>query len=277
MSRVRQSVVAGKFYPASVSALTEWIKSQVRGSVSQLVVAAIAPHAGYVFSGDLAVKTLSGIGPKDVFVLLGPNHTGLGNTVALSGSDTWQTPFGDIKVDVDLREEMLSINGITIDDIAHLYEHSLEVFLPMLKFLYPSARILPVTIKGDREKDFFITLGKSLFPLYNKYKKKVAWIVSSDMNHYENQKVTLFKDKLAIDKILNLDYQGLWEEVEKHKISMCGIHPAMVLLSMLEEDGDNIEVDLVGHKTSGDVLGDYEQVVGYMGCLFLHKGAKEGL
>ncbi len=277
MSRVRQSVVAGKFYPASASSLAEWIKSQAEGPVSQLAVAAIAPHAGYMFSGDLAVRTLSSIGPKDVFVLLGPNHTGLGTTAALSSADLWQTPFGDVEVDKDLREEILSVDGVSIDDVAHLYEHSLEVFLPILKFLYPSARIVPLTIKADREKDFFITLGKSLFPLYNRYKDRVAWLVSSDMNHYESQEVTLSKDKFAIDRILELDYQGLWEEVERHRISMCGLHPAIVLLSMLEGDKDDIDVALIGHKTSGDVLGDYDQVVGYMGCLFLHKGAKEGL
>ncbi len=269
--RIRNPVVAGRFYPDDPSLLKRWISSHRSETLFDDAIGGIVPHAGYVFSGDLACEVISSMKDIDTFVILGPNHTGLGPVFSVSGADAWLTPLGAVEVDGGVREAILDVKGMEKDDTAHLYEHSIEVQLPIIQVFFPEAKVVPITVKGGVDVDFYVGVGKALSNLFFSLSKdqKVAWLVSSDMNHYEDHYTTLEKDAYAIRAIENLDPEELWRVVNEYDISMCGIYPAIVVLSLMRML-DRVEVKPIGHKTSAESSGDYDQVVGYFGCVFLY-------
>jgi len=133
------------FYPGSVPKLEAFFKETLQGLEglgSVQAKGAIVPHAGYTYSGRVALQTLGACRiPKHV-VLLGPNHTGVGKNIALSSVDAWETPFGDVLCSEPLRKLLLeACQLIELDDTAHLNEHSLEVELPMLAYFRPKIEI----------------------------------------------------------------------------------------------------------------------------------------
>ena len=94
----------------------------------------------------------------------------------------------------------------------------------------------------------------------------VLIVASSDMNHYESDRITRVKDHMAIERILALDPAGLFDIVMKEDISMCGFGPAVVMLTAAKKLGAK-SAELIKYATSGDVSGDRDQVVGYAGVV----------
>ena len=132
----RQPVVAGQFYPASASQLTTMIEGMVdEAAEKQEIIGLVSPHAGYVYSGPVAGAVISRIKFKDTFIILGPNHTGRGQPLSIMTEGKWQTPLGDVEIDSELAQHLLSIsNHLQEDDAAHQFEHAIEVQLPFLQF-----------------------------------------------------------------------------------------------------------------------------------------------
>ncbi len=263
---VRRPCVADQFYPGNPEALRRMIGGFVEAGEKEEVIGAISPHAGYIYSGKVAGILFSRIVIPDNVILLGPNHTGLGETVSLYPGGLWETPLGEVEVNEDLARLILErIPLVREDTLAHLREHSLEVQIPFLQYFNPSVRIVPITIMHmDLER--CLEVGKALGGLLKDYGEKVLILMSSDMNHYESEEVTRRKDMEAIEEILRLDLKGLWRVVREKDISMCGIIPAVVGLRACMEMGAR-EARLVKHMTSGDVSGDYNHVVGYAGII----------
>ncbi len=268
MRRIRNPVVAGRFYPADPLHLRRWISAHGSKKRYASAIGGISPHAGYVFSGDLASEVISSMGEREVFVILGPNHTGLGQLCSVSSADVWRTPLGDVEVDHEVRSAILEIEGMELDDSAHLYEHSIEVQLPIIQVFHPKARIVPITVMAGAPLSFYLALGRALQRVQRMFEGRILWLVSSDMNHYEDHETTLKKDELAIEAILEIDPEKLFNVVETYDISMCGVYPTMILLSLLQ-GREQVDAKVIGHKTSAEASGDYDQVVGYFGCLFL--------
>ena len=264
---VRNPVVAGKFYPEDPKILRRWILSHGVRMVYSESVGGLSPHAGYVFSGDLACKVISSMGEADAVVILGPNHTGFGVVFSMSPADVWLTPLGEVEVDKEVRDLILEIDGMELDNTAHMYEHSIEVQLPIIQTFSPNAKIVPITVMGGLSPETYISMGRALVSVHRKVEKKLLWLVSSDMNHYEDHETTMRKDELAINAIEELDPVKLYNVSTRNNISMCGIYPAMMVLAFLQCLGD-IKITSIGHKTSAEASGDYSQVVGYYGCVF---------
>ncbi len=267
MTIIRKPAVAYQFYPGDTETLEKTICGMVDKTAKKSdAIAIIAPHAGYIYSGKVAGSIYSNARIPDNIILLGPNHTGLGEPVSIFTGGEWDMPFGKMAVNAELSHLLIEESNYFIDDTtAHLREHCLEVQLPFIHHFNPKASIVPITIMRLDLKGC-LDIGKAIARVVREYEGEVLIVVSSDMNHYESHETTKKKDRKAIDKILALDYEGLLKTVSKEDISMCGVIPAAVAIIAAKELGA-VGGKLIDYATSGDTSGDYNHVVGYAGIL----------
>ncbi len=264
---LRKPAVAGQFYSASKSSLEKEVTRLLDKGIKKIdCCGAISPHAGYIYSGSVAGKTLSRIKFKEGVVILGPNHTGCGSPFAMISSGAWELPMGNIDINEKLANIILkSSRYIKEDPLAHTLEHSIEMQLPLLQALRAKFSFVPIVL-APASLDVLKEIGRELARAIKEYGKKTIIIASSDMTHYERQESAVSKDKLAIDAILKLDEDMLMEEITRHDITMCGSAPTIVMITALKELGAK-KAQLIDYKTSGDISGDYTSVVGYAGIL----------
>jgi AmmeMemoRadiSam system protein B len=266
---IRKAVVAGQFYPGSREALLHQVQNLVDATTrKEDAIGVVSPHAGYIYSGPVAGAVLSSITPRSTYIIMGPNHTGLGRPFGLEASSSWKTPLGDIEIDKALSDRIkANCRFIEYDALSHAHEHSIEVQLPFLQYVQKKMKLVPITISHapiDVYKAVGSALAKSVKEL--KLEKDVMIIASSDMTHYEPQKQAQAKDRLAIDAILALDEDRLMKVVSENDISMCGYAPTTIMLVAAKELGAK-SAKLIKYGTSGDVTGDYSSVVGYAGII----------
>ncbi len=265
MSRIRKAAVAGHFYPEDPTQLKQELAdffSKVESKKKQNAFGMIAPHAGYIYSGQTASDVFSKIEiPSRVFIL-SPNHTGKGAPISMNTRGFWKTPLGDVKIDSDLADCFLKNFPLAKDEAeAHQEEHSLEVLLPFLQYLKRSFSFVPLTLQ-HLDYEVCEVLGWALAKSIRQTEEEVLIIASTDMNHYESQSITLQKDQVAIDAILQMDPETLYRQVHQQEVSMCGIIPTTIALVAAKTLGAQ-KAQLISHTTSGAVSGNYEQVVGY--------------
>ncbi len=276
---LRQAAVAGYFYKGSPEAL----KNQVAGFIvpagqRKKALGVVVPHAGLIYSGAVAGAVYSAIEIPDVLVLIGPNHTGLGAPVSLMAKGSWETPLGTVAIDESLADSILSKSShIKEDSLAHLREHSLEVQLPFVQFLKSDFKIVPIQML-DTRFETCLEVGRAVGEAIKTRemrnadsgseaeKRKVLIVASSDMSHYEQAGAAKEKDFKAIQQILNLDPEALYRTVRQFGITMCGYGPATAMLTASKILGA-MKAELIKYRNSGDVSGDYEQVVGYAGII----------
>ncbi len=197
---------------------------------------------------------------------MGPNHTGREKPLSIMTQRTWKTPLGEVEIDSELGKQILATSShLEEDNVAHQYEHSIEVQLPFLQYFKKDIRIVPIILaysSGATYKE----VGKELAKAIKDLNKGVVIIASSDMTHYEPQKSAQKKDNKAIEAMLDLNEDELLKRVDELKISMCGYAPVVSLISAAKELGAT-RAELVKYQTSGDTTGDYSSVVGYAGII----------
>jgi MEMO1 family protein len=263
----RTPAVANMFYPGDRSRLKEQLDSFLEPVPQpKTVLGAVSPHAGYIYSGAVAGAVFSQIRIPEAVVILGPNHRGMGSSIAINASGAWDTPLGQVPINEDLARSILAVPSpqkIQDDSEAHALEHSLEVQVPFLQVLRPDVTIVPIAFSHVGYKSCE-AIGQALAQGLRDYGKEVLVVASTDMTHYESQNVARTNDQLAIDRILDLDARGLYETVVQNNISMCGYIPTTIALNTCKALGAT-KAELVKYATSGDVTGDYAQVVGYAG------------
>ena len=267
----RRPVVAGAFYAGTTDGLKEQIEWCYRhklgpGAVPQVnakgpreVVALVVPHAGYVYSGPVAAhayKELAGDGVFDTAVIIGPNHTGYGSPVSVWAEGVWKTPLGEVKIDENLAHGLLG-GVIESNDTAHIYEHSIEVQLPWLQYLYGKLKIVPITMLAQ-DIETAREVGKAISAAGN----NTIIIASSDFTHYEPQPVAVEKDGSMIEAIVDLDEEELYRRRSSLDCTMCGYGPVAAAIVAAKEMGAK-GASLLKYATSGDAIGDYSSVVGY--------------
>ncbi len=263
----RAPAVAGQFYYGTRDRLLDQVAQfVVKDASKEDAIGVIVPHAGFIYSGSVAGAVYSSIRFPKTFVLLGPNHTGLGSAISLSDDYEWETPLGTFEVDKKLAAKILqSYPGVKRDNKAHLFEHSLEVQLPFIAYFSTDVKIVPIALLAASVDDC-IALGRGIARAVKGVDYPVVIVASSDMSHYVPEKTARQKDQKAIDRVLAVDPEGLYETVVRERISMCGYMPATAMLSAARELGAN-SARLVKYATSGDVSGDYDSVVGYAGIV----------
>lgn len=264
-TQVRRPAVAGRFYPGDPETLRRDIQQYVSVTGNKIhAVGCVAPHAGYMYSGHVAGAVYARLQLPKRYIILCPNHTGVGEPLAMMTEGAWRTPLGDVAIDTALAEALLArFPLLAEDEIAHRAEHALEVQLPFLQAVAGDFQFVPITV-GTSRFDALSALGVAMAQVIESAAERVLIVASSDMNHYEPDAATRVKDKKAIDKVLSLDPKGLYDTVQKEQISMCGYGPAVAMLTAAKRLGAK-SAQLVKYATSGEVSGDMDNVVGYAG------------
>jgi len=217
-----------------------------------------------MYSGHVAGAVYRRLELPQRMVILCPNHTGMGEPLAIMSEGAWHTPLGDVPIDAELAVELKrQMPLLSEDEAAHRVEHALEVQLPFLQVLAPGFQFVPIAV-GTGNFDVLSSLGVVIGNTMAKQGRRFLVIASSDMNHYESDSVTRVKDRRAIDQMLALDARGLYDVVREGNISMCGYGPAVVMLTAARKLGAT-KAELVRYATSGDVSGERDMVVGYAG------------
>lgn len=266
---VREAVVAGQFYPASGDALRRAVREIVDPDAKkENAVGVLAPHAGYVYSGPVAGSVFSAIKPKKRYVVLGPNHTGLGETFGLDKNDFWKTPLGNVEIDRVFADALMkNCEYIKSDSLSHRHEHSIEVQLPFLQVLQKYFKIVPIVV-SYADMSIYKKVGNAIADAIRalKIEEEVTIIASSDMTHYERHEDAKRKDSIAIDAILELDEAKLVRKISEFGITMCGYAPAAIMITAAKGLGAK-RAKLIRYQTSGETSGDYSSVVGYAGII----------
>jgi len=254
---MRKACVSGLFYPADGFQLKRMLEGLFSGIKQNGCLAVICPHAGYVYSGKTAAFAIGSLEKQKTWVILGPNHHGLGHSFALS-LEEWETPLGRVAIDRELAKK-LQLDFLTEDKLAHLQEHSIEVILPFLQYRFSGFRFLPISILNvDYSEELLekcIKLGEFLTRF------EVGLIASSDFSHYLPAEEAEEADKMAVKAILELDPKKFFRVLEENQISVCGYGPIACLLAWARKLG--LKAEVLHHSNSGEVTGDFGSVVTY--------------
>jgi MEMO1 family protein len=267
---LRHPAVAGRFYPRNpedLRAEAHAYLSQTKSDVTPVqAIGCMAPHAGYVYSGHVAGAVFAHLEIPHRCVVLCPNHTGVGRALAIMSEGAWETPLGEVPIDMELAAALKQrFTALNEDSAAHRAEHAAEVELPFLQLRQPELKFVPIAL-GTAQFEALEQLGHALADVIAASKGPILIVASSDMNHYESDAVTRVKDHRAIERILTLDPRGLYDVVTQQDISMCGFGPAVAMLTAARQLGAK-SAELVKYATSGDVSGDRDMVVGYAGVV----------
>jgi AmmeMemoRadiSam system protein B len=267
---IREPAVAGQFYPSDpvkLSALIAECLAKENEAAPIPVQACLVPHAGYTYSGHVAGAVFNRIRIPKKIVVLGVRHRPPGSPVAVVSRGAWRTPLGDALIDEDLASKLCAACPLLREDpVAHRREHSLEVQLPFLQTLEPQFTFVPIAL-GNVEFSSLVNVGEAIGSVLAREKDQVLLLTTSDLNHYEDDATTRLKDRLAVEQLLKMDARGLYNTCRNAEISMCGLGPAVAMLSALRVWGAN-HAELVRYATSGDRSGDLSAVVGYAGMIF---------
>ena len=264
---VRQPAVAGRFYPDEPEVLRAEVDSYLDANARAIfALGCVAPHAGYMYSGHVAGAVYSELQIPNRCIVICPNHTGKGQALSIMSSGVWETPLGRVPVNSELAASLKQkFPLLTEDTEAHRTEHAVEVQLPFLQVRKPDFTFVPIAL-GIRQCDVLEALGSAIAEVLAQQSDPALIIASSDMNHYENDRITRVKDHKAIEQVLALNPRSLFDVVTKEEISMCGFGPAVAMLAATKKLGAK-HTRLVKYATSGDISGDRDMVVGYAGIV----------
>ena len=264
---IRRPAVAGQFYAADPETLRRDLLALTEGpppAAGPRGIALLVPHAGYIYSGRVAGATYRSVSLPRRAVILCPNHTGVGEAIAVNDEGHWETPLGRAPIDAPLARAILDrCPQARVDARAHGQEHSLEVQIPFLQQLVGEFRFVPICV-GTMHLGTLLGLGSALAAAISDDGDDILTIISSDMSHYVPAEEAGSQDRKAIDRLLAIDPEGLHRVVQAEAISMCGIAPAVAGLEAARRLGAS-GVRLVAYGHSGETTGDRRSVVGYAG------------
>jgi AmmeMemoRadiSam system protein B len=257
--RVRPAAVAGTFYPGVSDVLRHALRRSFAaaapgpsGAVS-VPKAIVVPHAGYQYSGPVAASAYTRLEAARStihrVVLAGPSHRVWLRGLGVSSADAFETPLGLIRVDADLRETVLDLPGVRVDDSAHAYEHSLEVQLPFLQTVLDEFTLLPLSI-GDATTDQVAAVFDACWG-----GPETLVVVSTDLSHYHAYDDAVGRDERTAAAIVAM------RPAEISDSDACGARPLRGLLQVVSER--HLAVEQLDLRNSGDTAGDRDRVVGY--------------
>lgn len=289
---LRKPIVAGQFYPEGFENLdkqiTECFKSKlgpgdlpVKRSNKKIIHGVISPHAGYQFSGPgmaWAYKEIAESKYPSCFIIIGPNHSGLGTASVLTTLADWETPFGIVKSDKGFVREIKNKCDFVRDDYeAHANEHSIEVQLPFLQFVNKDKlndiKFVPLIIS-----DYNLDICRALGDVIAEINEDVCVIASSDFTHYgpnygytpflHDKKENMYNlDKGAIELIKKMGTKSFLGYVDEKRATICGAGAIAVCMEVMKNLGVK-KGQLLDYYTSGDVINDYTNAVGYAALKF---------
>jgi MEMO1 family protein len=272
MNYVREPAVSGTFYPANRAELLKhvelFLKNVPAAEPVGKVLGIISPHAGYIYSGQVAAygyKAIAG-GTYDTVVVIAPSHRAYFEGVAVLKEGGYRTPLGVVPVDEEMTAAILGVHrliGVSAD--AHRGEHSLEVQLPFLQATLASFKIVPL-LMGIQDQETCRVLAETVSAAGRKLKRDLLIVGSTDLSHYHTHSRAATLDKGILNRLEAFDSTGLLEDVEKGKAEACGAGP-MATTMLLASKAGATRSKVLRYADSGDVSGDKDAVVGYVSCI----------
>jgi len=267
---IRESIAAGSFYPGDSDKLQHQINEFLdNAELSDIenIKAIVCPHAGYIYSGQVAAYSYRQISGKkfDSIFIIAPSHSEYFNFISIYSGDAYRTPLGLVNIDKKRSNILVnSSNSIKFSTQGHIDEHSLEVQLPFLQVLFEDINIVPMVI-GQQNSQNIKELGKSIGNLFKN--ENILIIASTDLSHYHPYNIAVSLDKEVEKLIGNFDSENLMLKFISRNAEMCGGGPvisAMIASKILGADKSKI----LNYRNSGDVTGDRSAVVGYISAAF---------
>jgi len=279
--KTRPPAQAGTFYPDTEGALRTKIHNcfldplgprsipSIPATRDDQLVAIVVPHAGYDYSGPVAANSyfqLASSGLRESVIILGPNHTGYGSDVSTMTDGQWATPLGEVPIDKSLAFSITRFSSlIDVEEEAHKREHSIEVQLPFLQFIYPRRfKFVPICMMLQ-DLGTSMEIGDAIAKA--SAETGAMLIASSDWTHYEPYESARKKDMEAIEAVLEMDEKKFQDVIEEKSVSACGYGPVTAVIHASKILGAK-EAKLLSYQTSGDTAGDKSSVVGYAGIAF---------
>jgi len=271
MNALRKSVIAGSWYPGAPSILRRDIENyfdlvpdlELEGEV----VGLIAPHAGYIYSGQVAANVYKLIRGKkyDVVIVIGPSHRVAFHGVSIFSKGGYETPLGIVPVAEELAEK-IKILSKTVVDIpeAHFQEHSVEIQLPFLQVALGDFSFIPL-VMGDQNANTCQELAEAIYKA--SHGKKILIVGSSDLSHFYNYNMAKKMDAVVLRHLKDGDAVGLLANLENGSAEACGGGPIVVVMLVAHMMNAN-KAHLLKYANSGDVTGDKSSVVGYAAAVY---------
>lgn len=277
---IRKPAVAGTFYEADPDSLTrrmEWCFQHQLGpgripdhlGSKREIKGIIAPHAGYIYSGPVAAHAFLNLaedGLAETFIIICPNHTGMGSGVSTINHGQWETPLGLVEIDVEFTEKLLQYAPIIDSEpLAHQQEHSCEVQIPFLQYLAQMGnrqfKIVPICM-WMQDLETATEIGNALAQTVTELGRDVVVVSSTDFTHYQPQEIAYNNDQQVLDAIKVLDERLMMKRVGELNLTMCGYGPVAANLVYSKQLGAE-KAEIFKYATSGDITGDHSAVVGY--------------
>jgi hypothetical protein len=276
MSYVREPSVSGAFYPDNPNTLKKSIEAYLQNVgpafVEGEIIGIIAPHAGYMYSGQVAAygyKALMG-SSFDTVIIIAPSHRSSFGGVAVLEKGAYRTPLGTVPVDEEFTRELVALNNVFMPKAdAHRGEHSLEVQIPFLQVILQGLTIVPL-IMGSQEPAVSETLAECLSKTAKKTKKNILIVGSTDLSHYYPYAEAVELDTVVKEHLEAYDVHGLLDNLRKGTCEACGAGPMVSTMLASQKLGANGS-KVLKYLNSGDVSGDRSGVVGYISCVFFKK------
>jgi len=265
--RVKEPAVAGSFYPADEKTLKETVDNlladaEYRAGNGRLI-ALISPHAGYVYSGQVAAHTYRHLKERDIdtVILIGASHHKAYQGASVYAEGSMKTPLGLVKIDKKMAESLLNEKAqVTFFSEAFEKEHSLEVQLPFLQKTLKNFRIVPILI-GSPTQESFNYLSEKLSVILRENPKAII-VASTDLSHYHDYKTAVQKDMKIIDAIQRMSVEDAEQLLKTGEGEMCGGYPVLLTMLVARNLGAT-DAMLYKYANSGDVIADKSRVVGY--------------
>lgn len=272
--QIRPSAIAGQWYPGSAPELTRMIEGfwshippqPIEGDI----VGLISPHAGYVYSGQVAAYAYQQIRgrPFDAVVVVSPVHRMYVGPYAVTAADAYRTPLGDVPLDTDLvtaLDERLGLNRIPRDN-----EHALEIQLPFLQLALGPFKLVPIML-GEQDWPTCVGLAHALAEILAG--RRALLVASTDLSHFHPARQAERLDRLVTDKIDAFDPDGLSRLLAQHAAEACGGGPVVAVMLTAQALGAN-RSRVLHYAHSGHVSGDMSSVVGYAAAV-LYRQAEQ--
>lgn len=280
----RKPSVSGIFYSSNKEQLVDELKGCFTNKIFgpgrlppsdqvRKIYGMVSPHAGYLYSGSVAANGYYSVSSSKFnnAILVGPNHYGLGSSVATTMNGIWESPIGDVMVNPQVAKDIASrATSMDFDEFAHSRDHCLEVQIPFLLFTTEKFRMVPI-ILTNQDEYLALELGSAISDTVNECISKgdeFMLIASSDFTHYESNSEAHRKDSQLIKSILSLDITAFYYTLRQYNVSACG-YGAIATVMVAAKNLGATRGELIRYATSGDVTGDKSSVVGYSSIVFV--------
>lgn len=270
--QARKPIVAGQFYPGQYDSCVDEINEclpqrTISKQLPKTIVAGIVPHAGWTFSGSLAALVFSAIKQQhekvNTFIIFGAGHSHFGQEPAVYDKGSWITPLGEVVIDEELADTVLDSGPAISNSQAHKFEHSIEVQVPFIQYLFPGAKILPILVPPSKQA---ISLGEAVGGILSSAEKNFVCIGSTDLTHYGPHYgftpmgtgpdalrwASEVNDRQFIDLALKLEPQSMLASATEHG-NACGAGAAAAAVAAAKKLGKTKGI-LLAHTNSSEVM-----------------------